>query len=81
MKRRTYTARPDSERCKADRLPLPDGSEARCMRPRKRGSEYCAQHDRIIYGWRPSEAALASLNTDKHCPHGHTPRSCSDCSY
>ncbi len=21
------------------------------------------------------------LNTDKHCPHGHTPRSCSDCSY
>ncbi len=27
------------------------------------------------------DALADSLNTDKHCPHGHTPRSCSDCSY
>ena len=22
-----------------------------------------------------------SVDTDKFCPHGHTPRTCSDCSY
>ncbi len=28
------------------------------------------------------EAAEADVvNTDKQCPHGHAPRSCSDCSY
>jgi hypothetical protein len=24
---------------------------------------------------------LLTRNTDQHCPHGHTPRTCSDCSY
>jgi hypothetical protein len=61
MKRKPYQARPDSERCEVDRLALPDGSMARCMKPRKIGSRFCAQHDRIIYGWKPSQAALAGL--------------------
>ena len=55
MPRRVYRSRPDNERCEADRLPLPDGSSARCMLPRKAGSRYCARHDRLMYNWRPSE--------------------------
>jgi hypothetical protein len=63
VKRKAYTARPDSERCEADRQPLPDGTAARCRKPRKNGSRYCAQHDRIIYGWKASQAALAGMQS------------------
>lgn len=51
---RRYTAPPLSERCECDRMPLPDGSEAQCMKRKAKGSRYCAQHTRIIYGWKPS---------------------------
>ncbi len=39
----------------------------------------------IDYNWPKAIAdareALGDTNTDKHCPHGLAPRSCSDCSY
>ena len=52
---RTYMAPPDDERCECDRRPLSDGSEARCMLRKAKGSRYCARHTKIIYGWKPSE--------------------------
>lgn len=51
MKRkRRFWAAPDSLRCDADRKPLADGSGARCMKRRKAGSVFCAQHDTLKNG-------------------------------
>lgn len=58
---RRYTAPADSERCECDRMPLADGSEARCMKRRANGSRYCAQHTRIIYGWNQSDETKREL--------------------
>lgn len=41
--KRKFTAPLDDQRCAADRKPLADGSEARCMNKATRGI-YCVQH-------------------------------------
>lgn len=51
---RRYTAPVDSERCKADRKPLSDGTGARCMR-RARSSGFCSVHERRLIRYRASE--------------------------
>ena len=43
---RRYTAPPDDQRCTATRLPLADGSSARCMR-RATSNGMCAQHAKL----------------------------------
>lgn len=42
--RRLFTAPPDDLRCQADRKPLGDGSDARCMRRAAEGKRFCVQH-------------------------------------
>jgi hypothetical protein len=49
---RRVLAPPDKDRCEADRQPLADGSGARCMHRKAPGCRYCAQHERIIYGYK-----------------------------
>ena len=58
---RKYTAPPLDKRCECDRMPLKDGSFAQCMKRKAKGSRFCAQHTRIVYGWQPSERTSAEL--------------------
>lgn len=55
-----YLNRPQTKRCDAT-ITLNDRSEAQCQRFKLAGSPYCAQHTRLIYGARLSDATRAGL--------------------
>jgi hypothetical protein len=55
-----YLKRSQSDRCAVD-IKLRDGSDAQCQRFRIKGSPYCAQHTKIIYGANLSPATRAGL--------------------
>jgi len=38
-----------------------NGIGTQCRNWRKAGSQYCWRHDRIIYGWHPTEAAAEAI--------------------
>jgi hypothetical protein len=69
-RKRKFTAPTLADRCECDRMPLADGSEAQCMKRKAKGSRYCAQHAKIIYGWTPSEETKRELAAGRRFSSG-----------